>query len=63
MCVYVVGEYSHEGSNHRGQKRALDPLELEIEVVASSTMWLLGTELGSSQGQYMLNMYLSSLLC
>lgn len=35
-------------SAHRGQKRALDSLELELHVVVSYQMWLLGTELVSS---------------
>lgn len=33
---------------HRSQMRASDPLELELEVVVSPLMWVLGTELGSS---------------
>lgn len=32
----------------RSQKRVLDPLELHLQVVVSHTMWVLGTELGSS---------------
>lgn len=31
--------------SHRGQKRAPDPLELELRVVVSSLTWVLGTEL------------------
>lgn len=30
---------------HRGQKGALDPLELELQVVRSHLMWVLGTKL------------------
>lgn len=32
-----------------GQKNVLDPLELELQATVSCSMWLLGTELGSSQ--------------
>lgn len=33
---------------HGGQKRALDPLELELLVVMIGPVWVLGTELRSS---------------
>lgn len=33
---------------HRGQKRVLDPLELELRVLANWLMWVLGTEPRSS---------------
>lgn len=32
----------------RGQSRASDPLELELEVVVTLLMWVLGTHFGSS---------------
>ena len=32
----------------KGQKRALDPLELELQTAVSCLAWVLGTELGSS---------------
>lgn len=39
MYVHVCGrEYAHECSTHRGQMRALDPLELELELVVSGTV-------------------------
>ena len=38
----------HKCSAQGDQKRASDPLELELEVVVSPLMWVLGTELGSS---------------
>jgi hypothetical protein len=33
---------------HRSQKRVLDPLELELQVVVSHPKWKLESELGSS---------------
>jgi hypothetical protein len=30
---------------HRGQKRALDPLVLELQMIVGCMMWVLGTEL------------------
>lgn len=41
VCVYVQGS---KGAC-RGQKRALDPLELELQVTVGCLMWVLGTEL------------------
>ena len=32
----------------KGQRRAQDPLELELHAVVSCLTWVLGTELGSS---------------
>lgn len=32
---------------YQGQKRVLDPLELELQAVMSCPVWVLGTELGS----------------
>jgi hypothetical protein len=40
MHVYVCGRV------HRSQKRALDPLALELHVV-NNPIWVLGIELGS----------------
>lgn len=39
MCRVFVYVHVH----HRGQKRALDPLELELEG-ALATLWVLGPE-------------------
>lgn len=39
---------------HRGQQRALDPLELESQPIVSSLMWVLGTETGFSVRAVML---------
>jgi hypothetical protein len=33
---------------HRGQKRALDTLNLKLQVIVSHLLWVLGTEPGSS---------------
>lgn len=38
----------------KGQKKALDPLEPELQVTVSCWMWGLGTELGFSEEQYAL---------
>lgn len=43
ICVEVC---AHECSAHRGQKRALDPLELEFHAVMSCLIGVLGTEPG-----------------
>lgn len=37
-------------STHVGQKTALDPLELEIQVVVSHLTWILGTKMEFSIG-------------
>lgn len=34
---------------HKSQKMSLDPLELEFQIVVSHLVWLLGTELRSSE--------------
>lgn len=44
MCVYVC---SLEFDVHRGQKRTLNPLELELETVMSHPVWVLEIKLGS----------------
>lgn len=46
VCMYVcVCKHVHVGS-HRVQKRTLlELLELELQVVASCPVWLLGAEL------------------
>lgn len=46
-CVSLVGV---------GQKRALDALEVELKIVVSHLMWVLGPKLGSSaRAVYALN--------
>lgn len=37
----------HEGAEG-GQKRELDPLELDLQEVVGHTLWVLGIESGSS---------------
>lgn len=37
----------------RGQRRASDPLELEVEVALCCLKWVVGAKLGSLQEQYM----------
>lgn len=34
---------------HRGQERVQGPLELELQVVMGTPMWMLGTMLGYSE--------------
>lgn len=47
--VYGCGEgCACKRSSHGGQKRALDPLELEFKAMTSCTSWILGTQRGSS---------------
>lgn len=43
-CVHVL----IYADIHRGQKRMLDPLELELQVSVSCLTWMLVTELGPS---------------
>lgn len=38
-----LGYHMHAGA-HRGQKKAWDPLELELEAVVSHPLWMLGTD-------------------
>lgn len=61
VCVYGRGTCLWV-CIHKGQKSALDPLELELEGFVSCAVWLLGTKLESSQGQYMLSVYHSILI-
>lgn len=51
MCVSVsVWEYVHVSAGAQGgQKRSLDLLELEAQVVVSCPTWVLGTKLGPSE--------------
>lgn len=50
LCVYACMTIQHMYvGDHRGWKRALGCLELELEVVVNGLMWLFGTELGSSE--------------
>lgn len=47
--VFVsVGVCAYECSFHRGQKRMLGPLELELQVFVRHPMWVLGTKLCKS---------------
>lgn len=46
-CVFVSMCQVWAGP-HRGQKRALDPLKLELHTVVSHTVWVLETKLWSS---------------
>lgn len=48
LCVCVGCVYICECSAHGEQKRTFDPVELELQVVVSHPMWVLGTRLGSS---------------
>lgn len=43
-----MGRCDHVGSDAYGGQRALDLLELEIQVVVSHSTWVLGSELRSS---------------
>lgn len=47
LCV-CVHTYATCGGIHGGKKRALDPLELKLQVVVGNSIWFLVTELGSS---------------
>lgn len=47
MYAWVYICIPHAYSAHGGQKRALDILELESQVVGSCLIWVLGTELRS----------------
>lgn len=48
ICVFVCG-YMHLGAGtSRSQKRALEPLELELEQVVRHLVSVLGTEPASS---------------
>jgi len=45
LCMSLC-DYTHvSAGTHRGQKRASDPLALEIQVVVSFLTWGLGTKL------------------
>jgi hypothetical protein len=46
--VYLGKCVPHVCSTHRGQKRASDPLELELQALVSCSTQVLGTELRSS---------------
>lgn len=45
VCVYV---YARMVDDHGGQKRPLDTVELNMQVVVSQTIWMLGIKLWSS---------------
>lgn len=50
VCVSVCVEFMHVSAcTSSGQKRALDPLELEIKAVETHLMWALET--GDAEGQ------------
>lgn len=42
-CVFCVGGVYVSAGNYRGQ-RALNPLKLDLQVVVSHLIWVLGTE-------------------
>lgn len=42
------------GGTHRGQRRVSDPLELELWVIVSQPMWVLGSKLKSLEEQQVL---------
>lgn len=48
LCACVRTHMPHVGGIHGGKKRALDPLELKLQVVVGNSIWFLVTELGSS---------------
>ena len=49
LIMYMDREvYAHERSAHRGQEKAPDLLELELQMVVSHLVWVLEIELGSS---------------
>lgn len=51
MCVWVC---AHECSARRDQKRALDPLELELQAVLNHLTWFQELNLGSLEERYVL---------
>lgn len=51
ICVRVC---AHECRYHGGQKRSVDPLELEVWLDVSSLVEVLGTELSPQQEQVLL---------
>lgn len=50
MCMSLQGS-AHECRCHRGQQRALEFLELELQVFASCLLRVLQTEIGPLQEQ------------
>lgn len=51
MCVYEhvhMHKYMLERGAFGGQEKLLYPLELDLSVVVSYPIWMLGTKLGSS---------------
>lgn len=46
MCACVWGYVQVGTGAHRGQKRVLDSLELELWVFVRCRTWVLGTQLG-----------------
>ena len=46
VCVSLY-VYKHVcAGTHGGQKETLDPLQLQLQAVINSLVWVLGTELG-----------------
>lgn len=41
--------------NHRHQKRASDPVELELQAIVSHPLWVLGTKLGPARAASTVN--------
>lgn len=52
LCVYFMWVCAHGCSAWRDQKRALELLQLELTVVMSHWMWVLGANLNSSVIMY-----------
>lgn len=46
---YMCGHVHMSAVFHGGLKKALDPLELELQVVISQSPWVLGTDLWYSE--------------
>lgn len=45
LLVHVINTYIYRGQNiYRGQKRAPDPLEQELQVVMSHPKWVLAAK-------------------
>lgn len=44
VCVHLCGYVHISASACRGQKKVLDPLKLELQVVVKHSTWMLRTE-------------------
>lgn len=52
MCVSMCGYVRLSAGTDDGQKRASDPLKLELEAVVSHPTWVLGSDSSPLQEQY-----------